>query len=154
VIQILLDDNVFFERQNNNELPYDNPHYILLNIAMGGNLGLLPGTEIPESFNDAIMEIDYVRVYQQSPLSLNASGQISKASISPNPAQNMVKVSLNSNELIKNIQLFDVTGKLILNQNNINKSSTNLYVSDLNSGLYIVVIKTNKTVITKRLVVQ
>ena len=42
----------------------------------------------------------------------------------------------------------------ILNQNNINKSSTNLYVSDLNSGLYIVVIKTNKTVITKRLVVQ
>jgi hypothetical protein len=121
---------------------------------MGGNLGLLPGTEIPESFNDAIMEIDYVRVYQQSPLSLNASGQISKASISPNPAQNMVKVSLNSNELIKNIQLFDVTGKLILNQNNINKSSTNLYVSDLNSGLYIVVIKTNKTVITKRLVVQ
>lgn len=154
VVQILLDDNVFFERQNNNELPYDNPHYILLNIAMGGNLGLLPGTEIPESFNDAIMEIDYVRVYQQSPLSLNASGQISKASISPNPAQNMVKVSLNSDELIKNIQLFDVTGKLILNQNNINKSSTNLYVSDLNSGLYIVVIKTNKTVITKRLVIQ
>ena len=154
VIQILLDDNVFFERQNNNELPYDNPHYILLNIAMGGNLGLLPGTEIPESFNDAIMEIDYVRVYQQSPLSLNATGQITTASISPNPAQDMVKISLSSDKLIKNIQLFDVTGKLILNHNNIDKNSTNLYVSDLNSALYIVSIKTNETIITKRLVVQ
>ena len=149
-----MDDNVFFERQNNNEVPYDNPHYILLNIAMGGNLGLLPGTEIPESFDDATMEIDYVRVYQQAPLSLNATGQITKASISPNPAQDMVKISLSSDKLIKNIQLFDVTGKLILNQNNIDKNSTNLYVSDLNSGLYFVSIKTNETMITKRLVVQ
>ena len=150
VIQILLDDNVFFERQNINELPYDNPHYILLNIAMGGSLG----GDIPANFSDAIMEIDYVRVYQQSPLSLNATGQITKASITPNPAQDMVKISLSSDKLIKNIQLFDVTGKLILNQNNIDKNSTNLYVSDLNSGLYIVSIKTNETMITKRLVVQ
>ena len=100
------------------------------------------------------MEIDYVRVYHQSPLSLNATGQITKASLSPNPAQDKVEISLNSDELIKDIQLFDVTGKLILNQNNINKSSTNLYVSDLNSGLYIVSIKTNKTMITKRLLVH
>ena len=103
---------------------------------------------------DAIMEIDYVRVYQQAQLSLNTVWQITKASISPNPAQDMVKVSLSSDKLIKNIQLFDVTGKLILNQNNIDKNSTNLYVSDLNSGLYIVSIKTNETMITKRLVVQ
>ena len=112
------------------------------------------GGDIPINFSDAIMEIDYVRVYQQAPLSLNTVGHITKASISPNPAQNMVKISLNSDELIKNIQLFDVTGKLILNQNNIDKNSTNLYVSDLNSGLYIVSVKTNKTMITKRLVVQ
>ena len=79
---------MFFERQNNNELPYDNPHYILLNIAMGGNLG----GDIPINFSDAIMEIDYVRVYQQAPLSLNTVGHITKASISPNPAQNMVKL--------------------------------------------------------------
>ena len=150
VIQILLDNNVFMERQNTTQMPYDNPHYILLNIAMGGTLG----GQIPANFSDAIMEIDYVRVYQQSPLNLNNIGQITKASISPNPAQDMVKISLNSDELIKNIQLFDVTGKLILDQNNIDKNSTNLYVSDLNSGLYIVSIKTNKTMITKRLVVQ
>lgn len=63
-IQILLDDNVFFQRENSQEIPYDNPHYLLLNIAVGGNLG---GT-IPQNFNEAIMEIDYVKVYQEASL--------------------------------------------------------------------------------------
>ena len=40
--------------------PAENPHYILLNLAMGGNLG----GDIPQNFNKGQMEIDYVRVYQ------------------------------------------------------------------------------------------
>jgi len=42
--------------------PFDEAQYLILNVAMGGVLG---GT-IPESFDDAEMEIDYVRVYQES----------------------------------------------------------------------------------------
>ena len=41
--------------------PFDNDQYILLNIAMGGNLG---GTVAPD-FTEDIMEVDYVRVYQK-----------------------------------------------------------------------------------------
>ena len=46
---------------NITSVPYDNPHYILLNIAMGGNLGGTIGT----SFSSDIMEVDYVRVYKK-----------------------------------------------------------------------------------------
>ena len=42
-------------------VPYDNPHYILLNIAMGGNLG----GSIADNFSSDIMEVDYVRVFKQ-----------------------------------------------------------------------------------------
>ena len=35
-------------------------HYVLMNIAMGGNLG----GEIPASFTQAVMEVDYIRIYQ------------------------------------------------------------------------------------------
>ena len=150
VIQILLDDTVFFERANIEQIPYDNPHYILLNIAMGGALG----GEIPESFENATMEVDYVRVYQQSPLSLDSTDQITTAKMYPNPARNKVEISLNSNKLVKDIEVFDVTGKMILSQNNINQNNTALNISDLVSGLYIVAIKTNSTVITKRLIVR
>ena len=150
MIQILLDDTVFFERANIEQIPYDNPHYILLNIAMGGALG----GEIPESFENATMEVDYVRVYQQSPLSLDSTDQITTAKMYPNPARNKVEISLNSNKLVKDIEVFDVTGKMILSQNNINQNNTALNISDLVSGLYIVAIKTNSTVITKRLIVR
>ena len=35
-------------------------HYLLLNIAMGGNLG----GDIPGTFEEDKMEIEYVRFYQ------------------------------------------------------------------------------------------
>ncbi|MEZ2415773.1 family 16 glycosylhydrolase [Muriicola sp. E247] len=59
-MRVLVDDTLVYELANTQDKPYDNPHYILLNIAMGGNLG----GEIPAEFTNATMEIDYVRVYQ------------------------------------------------------------------------------------------
>jgi beta-glucanase (GH16 family) len=40
--------------------PYDKPQFIILNVAMGGDLG----GQIPEDFNESSMQIDYVRVYR------------------------------------------------------------------------------------------
>lgn len=39
--------------------PYDKPFYIIMNVAMGGNLG----GKIPEKLESCQMEVDYVRVY-------------------------------------------------------------------------------------------
>lgn len=60
-IQIFVDD-VLIEQLNNmsSEEEFRNPHYILLNVAMGGSLG----GQVPSDFDSDIMEIDYVRVYQ------------------------------------------------------------------------------------------
>ncbi|MDG2146743.1 MAG: glycoside hydrolase family 16 protein [Flavobacteriaceae bacterium] len=59
-ISILLDDNTFFSMANTSNNPYDNDHYLLINIAVGGNLG----GDVPSNFSEEIMEIDYVRIYQ------------------------------------------------------------------------------------------
>jgi beta-glucanase (GH16 family) len=45
--------------KNANNWPFTADQYLLLNIAMGGVAG-----DIPNDFNQATMEIDYVRVYQ------------------------------------------------------------------------------------------
>ena len=37
-----------------------NPHYLLLNLAMGGTLG----GNIPNSFDQDTLEVDYVRYYR------------------------------------------------------------------------------------------
>jgi beta-glucanase (GH16 family) len=45
--------------QNYLQWPFDKPQYILLNVAMGGDLG----GAIPASFSGDTMQVDYVRVY-------------------------------------------------------------------------------------------
>lgn len=59
-IKTYVDGDLIYELSNSSEKPYDHPHYLLLNIAMGGNLG---GT-INDDFQESSMEIDYIRVYQ------------------------------------------------------------------------------------------
>jgi beta-glucanase (GH16 family) len=49
------------EEYNQENWPFDKPHYFLMNIAVGGNLGGLDGVD--DSIFPATMEIDYVRVY-------------------------------------------------------------------------------------------
>ena len=45
---------------NNNDVwPFDEDFYIIMNLAVGGNLG----GNIPDDLNEAVMEIDYVRYF-------------------------------------------------------------------------------------------
>ena len=59
-IQMLVDDVVYYTLPNSSGLPFNQNFFVILNLAMGGNLG---GT-IDPAFTTDQMEIDYVRVYQ------------------------------------------------------------------------------------------
>lgn len=48
--------------ENNAVWPYDEDFYIIMNLAVGGNLG----GNIPNTVKEAIMEIDYVRYFEAS----------------------------------------------------------------------------------------
>ena len=62
-ISFAIDGDVYYEYnpsvKDENNWPYDKPFFIILNIAMGGTFG----GAISNDFKQAIMEIDYVRVY-------------------------------------------------------------------------------------------
>lgn len=86
-ITFLLDGVAFYTYnpavKNANNWPFDADQYLLLNIAMGGVAG-----NISSNFNQATMEIDYVRVYQnvqvdtQIPTNFTASiGTVTSSSI-------------------------------------------------------------------------
>jgi hypothetical protein len=65
-MDFFVDDTLFYTynpvTKNNATWPFDADQFILLNIAMGGTLG----GNIAANFNEATMEIDYVRVYEQT----------------------------------------------------------------------------------------
>ncbi len=148
-IQVLLDDNVFFERLNTPEIPYDNLHYILLNIAMGGNLG----GEIPSNFTQDVMEIDYVRVYEQSNLGLGNS-MADRIKLYPNPARHFVSLELENPTSIKALSVVDISGKLVFSQTPFNNHKPTLDVSGLTPGIYLVKIETSSNSFVKRLIVN
>jgi beta-glucanase (GH16 family) len=50
------------EHNNDKEYPFNNPMYVLLDLAIGGNWGGTKG--IDESIFPVKMEVDYVRVFQ------------------------------------------------------------------------------------------
>jgi beta-glucanase (GH16 family) len=59
-IQLFVDGLLYYTLSNNPGLPFNQPFFIILNVAMGGNFG---GTVDP-AFSSDQMEVDYVRVYQ------------------------------------------------------------------------------------------
>ncbi|MCL6219614.1 family 16 glycosylhydrolase [Zunongwangia pacifica] len=59
-ILFAVDNVVFHEYKNNAETPFNQPFFLILNVAMGGTLG----GEIDPNFTQDTMEVDYVKVFQ------------------------------------------------------------------------------------------
>jgi len=59
-IRFFVDGVSYFTVANNSTIPFNHNFFLLLNVAMGGNFG----GAVDPLFNQAQMEIDYIRVYQ------------------------------------------------------------------------------------------
>lgn len=64
-VDFFLDNNLYYHVQNEHkttaEWPFDSPFFLLMNIAVGGNLGGKQGVDT--TVFPAAMEVDYIRVY-------------------------------------------------------------------------------------------
>ncbi len=70
----------------------------------------------------------------------------------PNPASDVVNISNSDNMIVNKVDIYDVTGKLINTQKFCNETETQLNVSALNSGTYLLHLKTNEGIAVKKLV--
>lgn len=126
-----------------NEMPTVNPFnqdfYVLLNVAMGGSLG---GT-IDPNFTSDIMEIDYVRVYQSSSLSV-VKNNTSSLKFFPNPVKDKLYIKLeNSGNNPVNLEVIDLNGRVVYSKLHISDISKISYdASLLKSGIYFVKVAT------------
>ena len=146
VIKILLDDVVFFERENTQEIPYDNHHYLLLNIAMGGNLG----GAIPGNFNNATMEIDYVRVYEESSLS-SSNSTLNELIIYPNPTKDKLILKTPSHLIGSNVNMYSTLGQSLSNFT-LDEVNTSIDLSSLKKGIYLLKFQTDNGSFVKEII--
>lgn len=118
--------------QNASTWPFNTNQYLLLNVAIQSN--------IDAGFTQSALEVDYVRVYQESTLSIDNT-EIDNINIvfCPNPSEDILKIiTKNTIRKISNVQFFDVNGKNIeVELKNATADYTSFDVSNLNSGMYI-----------------
>ena len=136
-MKIYMDSNLV--NQMNVVTPFDTDFFILLNVAMGGDLG---GT-IASNFNEDILEIDYVRVYQESPLGIADLESNFKISSYPNPVSNLLNIKIsNVQNQTAFLSLYDLTGRLISNtESSIRDQKISYNTSSLVTGVYFVSVK-------------
>jgi beta-glucanase (GH16 family) len=133
-IELSVDGTVFHTLNNAQNAYFDNEHFILLNIAMGGQLG---GT-IPNNFTSDIMEIDYVRVYQLQPLSSGViDNQKISVSIYPNPSKGQFYVE--AADIINEIVIYDLKGRRVSSYS-VNQRAVSLQINQPPSVYIIKVI--------------
>lgn len=59
-LRTFVDGKMVYEFDNSDNRPFNHDHYLILNLAIGGNLG----GNVPDAFTKANFVIDYVRIYQ------------------------------------------------------------------------------------------
>ena len=96
--------------------------------------------------------IKELHIKQDASVGINEMGGFSGISIYPNPTSGLVTIS--SSKSIANIDVFDVTGKLVYcQQNNIKQNITSLDLSNLSNGIYFIHAETENGGVSKSKVV-
>ena len=127
--------------KNDDTWPFYLEQYLLLNIAMGGN-----GGAIDPNFSQSSMVIDYVRVYQNTTASTE-DVFANKFSVYPNPSSDVLNIR--TNEPIDKVELYNTIGQLI-----VAKKTTNINISSINIGVYILKIYSGKRIVTKKVMIN
>lgn len=102
--------------------------------------------------NDTILpDVCWVSCDTCSPIGAIDNLELNDLSIFPNPTSSFL--TIRSNKLISPISIYDITGKLVL-QNKGNSNEIILDISNLNSGLYFIKSNSQNSSIRKRFIVS
>ena len=124
------------ENKNIENWPYDAPQYLLLNVA------ILPN--ITAGFSESAMEVDNVRVYQESQSLSTEDNTIKNQALRvyPNPSNDIITVDLGNVNTKGDLILYNIAGKRIhtFSQNTQSKTHN---ISFLSKGVYFLQVATS-----------
>ena len=138
---------------NSDTWPFNEEQYLLLNFA------ILP--DIDPNFVADTLEVEYVRVYQSAPLSINEIDNSTSFGLinTPNPAKYFTIISYHlPNNADVQLYIHNVNGQLI--QTLIDEKQTagqhqiKWDLNNLLSGIYFYTLKTENNIVTKKCIIS
>lgn len=107
------------------------------------------------TYSNSLVKIDNLKLSAISTLPnfLNTNSYISrKFNLYPNPATNIVNITNSENIVVKQVEIYDLAGKLINTQHFNNETEIQLNVETLTDGTYLLHLHTNNGVAVKKLI--
>jgi beta-glucanase (GH16 family) len=125
--------------KNSSTWPFDADQYMLLNVAIQPS--------IEASFVQSSMEIDYVRVYQESTASVPDENRFEGASLYPNPVKDNLTIQVPTHFLGAKATIYSILGQE-LNSFVQKESRMNIDLSHYEKGVYILRFEANNKIAT------
>lgn len=126
---------------------YNNSDYLIKFIPKNINIS----TAIDQL--QATYKFDNVKITGLNNIPLNVTEFLNgKFNLYPNPATNVVNITNSENMSVKEIEIYDVTGKLINTQSFNNETNIQLNVETLTNGIYLLHLQTNGGTAVKKLI--
>ncbi len=147
-ISFLVDNKLFYTYKptvkNAATWPFDSPHFFILNIAMGG-----AWFDIDPSFIESTMEVDYIRVYNNSGIGLEESNKTNDLDLEvyPNPSRGSFKIKGLNSESAAYAEIYTMKGELIIESMKIDNEA--LFKIELSAGNYILKVYSDSKVFTE-----
>lgn len=131
-ISFLVDGELFYvynpDVKNAATWPFNAPQFLILNVAMGSSWHT-----IDPNFDESQMEIDYVRVYQNTTFGLGETLETT-VRVFPQPASDHIQIDGHG---IQRFEIVDVNGRAILDVNPSSFESQVIPVDNLPVGVYV-----------------
>jgi beta-glucanase (GH16 family) len=128
--------------KNMDTWPFDADQYILLNVA------ILPDIN-PTTFTESTLEVDYVRVYQESILGTSDFANLNNVEFT-NPVDETLHVKISGQLTQSLVQIYDVLGKQLY-ASKITHEDTTIDTSSFPKGIYLMKIESTDGIITKKI---
>ena len=77
-----------------------------------------------------------------------------KIALYPNPNNGVFDVTLSNNNIIDSVVVYDITGRLVFEQNNINNDLLRINLSESNAGIYTIVVKSDSGIFNSKMVIK
>jgi hypothetical protein len=108
-------------------------------------------SSIATNFVQSAMEIDYVRVYQQTSLGNNDATKEKELVLFPNPTSDKLNLKIAENEIGNRVLIYSILGQE-LNSYILNTEENILDVSQYQNGIYLLKMVTNSGIKTYKFV--
>src|SRR5690554_1471248 len=151
---------------DNKKAYFNSPTLNIYNLEVDFlNLSTLPNLFDDFTFDEIILatavtndtqvtyKLDNIKITALNKVPLNISEFLNeKIQVFPNPASNIVHITNSIDVTIEEINIYDVTGKLIKTEKTASTENMVLNIEDLTSGSYLIHIKTSQGTAVKKMI--